>query len=394
MAPPGDVAEQAGGQAEPLLGNALACEERLHPGRQFISESTAQRGLAAGPAAEGAAARDQRVAALVLGRELLMQQPLAQAPGREQHLPGRQPQQQPIEHQCRRRQRRQAGPVDAGDAGQRIRAETSHHGTEALGLGPKHGVMVHHAQRIAGLGHVDTGQRPPGAADGMEIAAPAGQPGRLGQRRVYGLGRASGHSQRPQRQGDALAAALSVEVHQFQTAAAKITHHAGRAGKGGPDPGRRGLGFLAARQHPDLEAGSLGHLGHEGLAVGGLAYRRGGHHDGRLDGHAATERGEAANGNVGLGRGLGRQLAAGGQIAPQAAEHALVEDRQRRPGGSFEDHQAHRVGADVDDRRPLPVRRHVGLGRQCHVRGYREPGAGSAALHSVPCRGPTGWGWS
>ena len=137
---------------------------------------------------------------------------------------------------------------------------------------------------------------------------------------------------------------------QFKAGTTQIAHHPVR----GRHPGHQAeggvIGLFLTLQHPHLETGQLGDFLDEGRTVGRVAYGGGG--DGIAFPHAlgveqALEALEGAQGNVPAFR---MQLAGDADPAAQPGHHLLVEDRPERPSLDAEMHQAHRVGADIDDR--------------------------------------------
>ena len=91
------------------------------------------------------------------------------------------------------------------------------------------------------------------------------------------------------------------------------------------------------------------HLAHEFLAVGGVAHRRRRQQVERRHLHVVGERDEAVDVGERHLDALRVEPAGCVQAAGQAAQHLLVEYRQRRAAGAFVDDEADRVRADVDD---------------------------------------------
>ena len=91
-------------------------------------------------------------------------------------------------------------------------------------------VIVHDAQRIIGLRHMQPRQRPPGAADGVEVAAPALlQPVDLGKlgiddvaRLLEAAARGVDQPQATERQRGGIRQPAAPDIDQFQAAAAEI----------------------------------------------------------------------------------------------------------------------------------------------------------------------------
>ena len=126
----------------------------------------------------GRAARPSRVPAASSGsccadlrRHALHEPALAQAAGAEHHAAHAGQPQQPAQHHggerqivdAAARQRRAAAPARAAPAPEISAGQVAR-------LLAADRVVVHHVQRIAGLRHVDARQRPPGAADQIQVA--------------------------------------------------------------------------------------------------------------------------------------------------------------------------------------------------------------------------------
>ena len=78
-------------------------------------------------------------------------------------------------------EQRTAGGRDHFDLRQRFRIDPLHQFAEFQRLARRHGIAMHHMQRIAGLRHVQPEQRAPGAADGIKGAV-RGRPSGTAQR--------------------------------------------------------------------------------------------------------------------------------------------------------------------------------------------------------------------
>ena len=226
----------------------------------------------------------------------------------------------------------------------------------------RHGVVVHHPQRIVGLMHVQLGERAPGAADRIE--RPPGEPAE-NRRLVEDLGgdalgladRALGRllqADAAERIGQPLADRVAVDVDQLERAAAEVAGDAVGIVDAGDDAVGGETGLVGAGQDLDLDTADAFELGDEGRAVLGLT--RGG---GRQ--HVEADRAalvgdvlEAAHRIERLGeRGFG-ETAGLGQPLAEAGENLFVEQHRGGARQPLVDDQAHRVGADVDDReRPV-----------------------------------------
>ena len=126
--------------------------------------------------------------------------------------------------------------------------------------------------------------------------------------------------------------------------------------------------LLFAREHCDpLATDALG--GRDELRpVPGIAARRGRDTPNLLHAADVAERAEAEQRFKRLLNRIGGKQARRLHLATKAREHFLVEDRGWRAGQPLVDHEAHRVGTDVDD----------GIGRavmQAPLREIQRPGS-------------------
>ncbi|MNJ37596.1 hypothetical protein D3C77_324240 [compost metagenome] len=211
------------------------------------------------------------------------------------------------------------------------------------------------ADRMIDRGHVHLGQAAPGAADGVKGLGRVGvfdrlQP--LGDAVAQAVGvEALGVQQGEgaERQGHALAARTVADPRQFQTGAAHVGGHAARAGIARQHAQRRIFRLFLAAEDADVQARFGGDPLAEQGAVLGLTHGGGGGHQHLVRLDALDHGGEAAQRRHGHGHARLRQAPRGGQVAAQARQHLLVEHGP--DGAALEpiQHQAHRVGADVDD---------------------------------------------
>ena len=222
---------------------------------------------------------------------------------------------------------------------------------------------MHDVQRIAGLLHVQPGDGAPGAADRVEGAvAPAVDPGHA---RDLLVGDVDGvldpvaggieQAQAAERQRGGPAQGLALDLDQLQAAAAEVAGNAVGRAKAHHDAVGGELGLALAGQ--DLDPGAQRPLaaGDELGAVGGVAAGGGGDRPDVLDAEDAGDGLEAAER---LERGSDALLAepAGrADLAAQAAQHLLVEDRRGASDRALVDDEPHRVRADVDDAHRLEV---------------------------------------
>ena len=146
--------------------------------------------------------------------------------------------QQPAQHDGGIRQVIDAPPRHPGHAFQHAAGRGGDNAGQVAGLFARNGVVMHHVQRVAGLGDMHARQRPPRPAHQIQIAADMlAQPRHAGQ---IGLGQgagahhvvagALGQPQHAQLQGARLAAHAAGQLHHFQRAAADIGQHPVRGG--------------------------------------------------------------------------------------------------------------------------------------------------------------------
>ena len=216
---------------------------------------------------------------------------------------------------------------------------------------------MHHLHRHAARRHVRLGDRPEAAADRKESGL--GDQGRrqvLGEQRIEPLANAAafgcehgGNRQGADRQADvALADPVVLHLDRLEAAATEVADQARRPVEAGDHAETGETSLLGAAQHPHLEAGGLGDRGDQRRAVAGAAHRLGREHVDARHLHGIADRAEAAAGLDGARKarlaeppGLRKPLA-------EAAERFLVETREGCPAELVVDHEAHRIGADVD----------------------------------------------
>ena len=208
---------------------------------------------------------------------------------------------------------------------------------------------------------MDPGERPPGAADGIERCPPGvGEPADVAERfpdqgaDPLALRHRLVEPQRPERQGRHIAHPFAADPDKFQAAAAQIADDALRPGEAGHDAIGRKPRLVLAAQDPDLEAWIAPQRLDEGRPVRRLAHRR--RREGRDAGdlHGGRRADEPAEIFLRPGDAVRVEPAAGLHAAAEPAHHFLVEDRRRRAGRTLEHHKADRIGADIDDRDPPP----------------------------------------
>ncbi len=146
-----------------------------------------------------------------------------------------------------------------------------------------------------------------------------------------------------------------MHFRQLERAAAEIADDPVGSVEAGHHAERGQFRFALTGQHIDLGAADALGLRHEGLAVGGVTAGSGGYRPELRNLHPIAERAEAPQGGKRLVHGVGGQQSGRLHLAPEPAQHLLVEDRGRAAGEAFVHDQAHGVRADVDDgdRRPV-----------------------------------------
>ena len=266
-----------------------------------------------------------------------------------------------------------------------------HQARKLVGLARRDRVAVSHVQRIAGLPHVQARHGTPGAADHVERALPQRLHDRLARQRLAHdlLGLVEivpggvGEREPPEGKRHALPDLAAFDVDQFERAAAEIADDAVGAVNSGDDAERGKPRFLLARKHLDRHAaGGLG-LSDERGTVLGLAHGGGGDRIDFFDLHHVAERPKAPQRAERLLDRVGRQPAFRSNLAAEAAENLLVEDRSGAADQPLVDDEADGVGADVDDGDRTNVRQPaVGFERRRFSRD-RRGGRGSEEKSSL-----------
>ena len=206
--------------------------------------------------------RNQRILLALARAQARIEQPFAHAERGEHHLRDLGPEQDVFEHQRGIRQQRPPGRGDDFDLRQRFRMNAAHQPAEFQRLLGAHHIAVHDVQRVAGLRHVEPGERAPGAADRVEYAALARLDVRHLRQRlpddlVRLLDRFSGavlQREAAERQRGAALDACAFHVDQFERAAAEIADDAVRPMKAGHHAERGELRFAFAGDHVDMRA--------------------------------------------------------------------------------------------------------------------------------------------
>ena len=162
-----DVGEVAGGLAQAALVGGLVREQRRGP----LGKRVGKGRVAAEQQAEVARRADERVLLRVVAADLFGE-PAFPQPVRAEHDAARHGgTQQAAQHDRGERQvvGASAKPVHALDRAPRHRRHRARKGARFLALDL---VVVHDQQRIAGFRHMETSERPEGAAHEVQIAAP------------------------------------------------------------------------------------------------------------------------------------------------------------------------------------------------------------------------------
>ncbi len=326
-------------------------------------------------AAQGGAALDQRVERAHLGRHGVVEQTLAQAPGRHHHPAQVHPLDQRLQHHGGVGHGLGALLGQALDALQRALGLA---GDEAAGvqrLARAHLVLVHDPKRIVGQAHLQQGQVPPRAAHGVERLALRQAPRRpppcagrppCAPRRRRTAGRGSGRrgraaGSRP-RAGRPCSILTSSRLKPPRSPATPVA-----------------FGMPAVTPRDDSRASSLPERTRTSKPVSAFTWRTksGPSSASRTAAVAATctawgssgvqHRAEPLQRRMGERHALGPQPPRLRQVAAQAGQHLLVEDGPDGPPFHPVGDQADRVGAYVDDRRI--ARRPSGAAR--HAQGAR-----------------------
>ena len=394
MLAPGQVREVAGRQAQAVLLGVLVVEQRPAPTHQRLAEA-AEATL---PLGDLSRRRQQGVLAARLFRQLVEEVAFAQTEGRERDIPALQLAQHAAQHQRRHRQGVAAASGDVFDARERRLAGPADQPCQLDRGVAGDGILMNGAQRMLALFHVQVRQIAPGTAHGIEGAPLARlQPVDLGQglvdeiaRRLPVVAAALHEPQRAERQRGRVPDHAVGHLHQFQAAAAKVAHDAVRHRIAGDDAEGGELGLFLAAQYPDRQTAAFLDRFAEGVAVRGLAYRRGRDELDTADPHGAGKRGEAHQVRHRQCHAFRAQVAAALQAAPQAAEHLLVIDHGRGALQPVEDHEADGIGADIDYRDTLVPGAAPGRGCDCcrlagvhrRVRTSSAPGGAPSSTRS------------
>ncbi len=256
----------------------------------------------------------------------------------------------------------------------------------------RHPVMVGDRQRIVARDDVEPRQGAPRAADHVEWPAPPARaesgflqspgepPPQILLRGRVGIAEA----QDPEGQRDAGMDHAAADVGELEAAAAEIADQPVGVGEAREHALPRQPAFLLAGNHPRLEA-QRPDLVEEGVAVAGVADGGGGEDSNVTHLHLADQQPEAAQGGERPGLRPLAEHSGLAQSLAEAGEHLFVEDDGRRPRRSGIDDEAHRVGADVDDRHRLGVKQGSPHGPYPHwPRRRRSFGTDPLSLSAAP----------
>ena len=142
------------------------------------------------------------------------------------------------------------------------------------------------------------------------------------------------------------------EPDQLQAGAAQVAGHARRRGLAGQHAERGVARLLLAGQDADLQPGLGGDALAEVRAVLGLAHGGGGGDEGRRRAaRPPARRAKRRSAVRAISTPSGDSRPVVGRSRPRPGQHLFVEDGPDRPAFQPVEHQADRVGADVDDGR-------------------------------------------
>ena len=218
---------------------------------------------------------------------------------------------------------------------------------------------MQHVERICGLRQMNPRQRPPRAADQIEIASgPFDQPRNF---RQFGLGdaarthriaaRAVGQPDDAELAGRCLAALAVGDIHQFERAAADIGQNAVGIGNAAEQTGGGEIGFLLASQGKDAHARQSLAQGRDELrSVGGVAHGGCAEHLERSSRHGTCDGAVAFHHHQRLFDAFIIQPPGRGQAAAKTQYGLFIENRRGIPAPPLEHHQTDGVRAKIDDR--------------------------------------------
>ena len=216
---------------------------------------------------------------------------------------------------------------------------------------------MHDVQRIAGLPHVQPGERAPGAADGVEGAALAALEQARAAKRLLDdllglLERLSGTSCSASPPSGSVTPGLT-RCQWTSVSSSEPPPRSPTMPSGWWKPETTPSAESSASRLPEMTSISVrqmrSRLGDEGLAVLGVAAGRGREHPDLVHLDAVAERAEPAQRRQRLVDRIGGQQPGRLHLAAEPAQHLLVEDRRRAARQPLVDHEPHRVRADVDD---------------------------------------------
>jgi hypothetical protein len=218
-------------------------------------------------------------------------------------------------------------------------------------------MLMRDRQRMLDQMEVELRERAPTAADHVEIAAArrireACRVDRfcdLLRESRFAAGFERGEAEHAERQRDASANLTVAQIDQLEAAAAEIADNAVRLGDGRDHPEASHAAFLLAGEQLRLEA-DVADSPEEELAIGRVAHRGGRDHADPDHAHLPGQEPEALECAQGPRLRLFGERTAGVRAAAEPGHDLLVEDDRRDPSRPRIDHEANRVGPDIDDR--------------------------------------------
>ena len=290
-------------------------------GRGPVDQGWGQVGVADDAAGEVARGGEERVFGADGGGQEAGEPALAQAVGGEDDAGGAGGAQQAAQDDGGVGQVFDAAAGHAGHALDEFAPGFGNDAGEVAGFLAANSVVMHHVQRVAGLGDMDARQSAEGAAGDVEILAGGfGREGhgfeRLGDDGAgldEILAGAVGEADDADRHGGGGADRAGIEADEFERAAAEVGEDAVGAGDAAEHAIGGEFGLLGAGEDFDAHLGQAGgEVADEFRAVFGVAHGRGGKDVERGGTHGAGDGGVAVQHGFGLGGGGIVELAGAG----------------------------------------------------------------------------------
>ena len=281
-------------------------------------------------------------------------QTLAQAIGGNHHILDAAGFQQPLQHHRAIGQAFHPALGHDLDLAHAVPGQARQQAAQAQRPAARDGVLLQHMQRIILLLHVDAGETAPGAAHRVQgrgrQARNILQPAIDDVARLVGIALALVHqAQRPQGQCKGSPGLARLDRHHVQAAAAQVGHQAVGIGNARHHALGRDACLVLARQNPDRPApGRLGPAD-EFRAIAGIARRRRRHRVAHLHLQPVGDHAKARQRLQRRGAAFGMQPARADHVASDGADGFFILQGGGDPALGLVDHQAHRIGADVDD---------------------------------------------